>query len=67
MDVSFHRTNYTLSQDPDEGMGIVDDAVSFVKNTMSSLKSDSSGLFTVYSPLSHLVVSPVSMSSWTSA
>jgi hypothetical protein len=53
--VSFYRTNYALSQDPDEGMEIVDDAVSFVKNTMSSLKSDSSGLFTVCSPLSYLV------------
>ena len=41
------RTNYTLSKDPDERMGIVDDAVSFVKGTMSKLKSDSSGFFTV--------------------
>ena len=44
-----------MSQDPDEGMEIVDDAVSFVKNTMSSLKSDSSGLFTVCSPLNYAV------------
>ena len=66
MNVSFYRTNYTLSQDPDQGMGIVDDAVSFVKNTMSSLKSDSSGLFTVCSPLSYLTYL-VSTSSWTSA
>ena len=41
------RTNYTLSKDPDEGMGIVDDAVAFVKGTMSKLKSDSGGFFTV--------------------
>ena len=41
------RTNYTLSKDPDESMGIVDDAVSFVKGTMSKLKSDSGGFFTV--------------------
>ena len=41
------RTNYTLSKDPDERMGIVDDAVSFVKGTMSKLKSDSGGFFTV--------------------
>ena len=41
------RTNYTLSKDPDESMGIVDDAVSFVTSTMSKLKSDSSGFFTV--------------------
>ena len=31
-------------------MGIVDDAVSFVKSMMSKLKSDSSGMFTVRVP-----------------
>jgi hypothetical protein len=62
MDIALYRTNYTLSKDPDEGMGIVDDAVSFVKNSMSSLKSDSSGLFTVSSPPDHCIVSPVSIS-----
>ena len=41
------RTNYTLTKDPDESMGIVDDAVAFVKGTMSKLKSDSGGFFTV--------------------
>ncbi|CAK0757234.1 hypothetical protein CVIRNUC_002523 [Coccomyxa viridis] len=40
------KTNYTLSKDPDESMGIVDDAVAFVKGTMSKLKSDSGGFFT---------------------
>ena len=43
------RTNYTLSKDPDESMGIVEDAVSWVKSMMSKLKSDGSGLFTVRS------------------
>lgn len=43
------RTNFQLSQDPDEDMQIVRDAVGYMKDTLADLKKQKSGVkWTVY-------------------
>lgn len=39
-----HRTNFQLSQDPDEDMQIVKDAVGYVKDTLADLKNQKSSV-----------------------
>lgn len=46
-----------MSKDPDESMGIVEDAVSWVKSMMSKLKGNSGGMFTVRNPHNNMTTS----------
>lgn len=39
-----HRTNFQLSQDPDEDMQIVKDAVGYVEDTLADLKKQKSSV-----------------------